>query len=371
MRILIAEDDTASRLLLKKLVERMGYEVIEAADGEEAWRAYLRGDTPLVLLDWMMPKMDGIELCRKIRAYEQTHKHSDYTYIIMVTAKTATKDLVEGMEAGADDFVAKPYVPSVLAVRTKAGERLLSAKEEVKKYALALEEERDNLEKKVEERTKELRESLREKEELMREVHHRVKNNLQIISSLLDMQAARIKDKKVVDALSDSRSRIQTMSLIHTQLYQSENLELVEMGVTIRKLVDLLLQIYAKERRDITTVVTAKDVVLPISQAIPCALIINELVSNAFKHAFRGMTKGSIEISMHELAGDKIELTVKDNGVGIPEEFDIYKTKTLGLRLVRALAEDQLKGKMKLNRDVGTEFCIEFKNKYVDTDDKN
>lgn len=122
MRILIAEDDSASRLLLK---------------------------------------MDGIELCRKIRAYEQTHKHSDYTYIIMVTVKTATKDLVEGMEAGADDFVSKPYVPSVLAVRTKAGERLLSAKEEVKKYALALEEERDNLEKRVEEIKKLLIRSLR------------------------------------------------------------------------------------------------------------------------------------------------------------------------------------------------------------------
>lgn len=202
--------------------------------------------------------------------------------------------------------------------------------------------------------------SLREKEELMREIHHRVKNNLQIVSSLLDMQARRIKDKKVVDSLSDSRSRIQTMSLIHTQLYQSENLEQVEMGVTIRKLVNFLLQIYAKDGMNVTTVVIAKDVKLPISQAIPCALIINELVSNALKHAFEGMAKGSIEIAMRELAGDKIELTVKDNGAGIPEALDIYETRTLGLKLVRTLAEGQLKGEMEMNRDEGTKFCIKF-----------
>lgn len=129
------------------------------------------------------------------------------------------------------------------------------------------------------------------------------------------------------------------------------------MGVTIRKLVDLLLQIYTKEGRDITTVVIAKEVILPISLAIPCVLIINELVSNAFKHAFRDMRKGSVDISMQVLAGDKIELTVKDNGVSIPEELDIYKTRTLGLRLVRTLAEEQLKGEMKLNRDGGTKFA--------------
>ncbi len=202
--------------------------------------------------------------------------------------------------------------------------------------------------------------ALREKEELLREIHHRVKNNLQIVSSLLDRQAMRIKDKMVIDSLCDSRSRIQTISLIHTQLYQSENLEQVEMGTTIRKLADFLLQIYAKDKGDITTVITAADIILSITQAIPCALIINELLSNALKHAFKSMAKGSIEIAMRELAGDKIELIVKDNGVGIPEELDIHKIKTLGLRLVRTLAENQLKGEMKLNRDEGTKIYVEF-----------
>jgi PAS domain S-box-containing protein len=202
--------------------------------------------------------------------------------------------------------------------------------------------------------------SLKEKEVLLREIHHRVKNNLQIISSLLNMQARKAKDKKVIESLLDSRSRIQTMALIHAQLYQSENLEQVEMGTTIRKLVSFMSQIYAKTELNITSVVTAEGVILSISQAIPCGLIINELVSNALKHAFTGTTEGSIEISMRDLAGDKIKLTVKDNGVGIPEELDIYKTDTLGLKIVRTLVEDQLKGKMELIRNKGTEFYIEF-----------
>lgn len=202
--------------------------------------------------------------------------------------------------------------------------------------------------------------ALHEKEELLSEIHHRVKNNLQIVSSLLDMQALRIEDKKVVGALLDSRNRVQTMALIHTQLYQSENLAQVEMGNTISKLIDDLLQIYVKEENGISAVVTAEGVILPISQAVPLGLIINELVSNALKYAFPDTKKGSIEISMREIAGDFIVLTVKDDGVGIPKDFDISKTQTLGLKLVRTLAERQLKGELTLNRDGGTKFYIKY-----------
>jgi PAS domain S-box-containing protein len=202
--------------------------------------------------------------------------------------------------------------------------------------------------------------SLKEKEILLREIHHRVKNNLQIISSLLNMQAMKAKDKNVIDSLLDSRSRIQMMSLIHSQLYQSENLEQVAMDITIHKLVNFLFKIYAEAKKNIWSVVTTDGIILDISQAIPCGLIINELVSNALKHAFKDMAKGIVEISMYALADDRIKLTVKDNGVGLPEEFDIYKTDTLGLKIVRTLAEDQLKGKMGITRNNGTEFYIEF-----------
>lgn len=202
--------------------------------------------------------------------------------------------------------------------------------------------------------------SLREKEIMMREFQHRVKNNFQIISSMLNMQAMKATDESVVGSLLESRSRIHTMAIIHSQLYQSENLELVEMNITIRGLVNFLFAIYAKEGKEIASSVTATGVTLHISQAIPCGLIINELVSNALKHAFNGMAKGSIAISMRSLDDDKLKLSVKDNGVGIPKEFDIYKPNTLGLQLVKALTEDQLKGKMVLTSDNGAEIYIEF-----------
>lgn len=202
--------------------------------------------------------------------------------------------------------------------------------------------------------------SLTEKEALLREIHHRVKNNLQIISSLLNMQAMKATDESVVESLLESRSRIHTMSIIHSQLYQSENLELVDMDITIRGLVNFLVALYAKEGKEIAASVTATGVTLHIAQAIPCGLIINELVSNALKHAFKGMTEGNIDISMLSLDDDNVKLSVKDNGVGIPEEFDIYKPNTLGLHLVKALTEDQLKGKMELKREKGVEIFIEF-----------
>jgi two-component sensor histidine kinase/DNA-binding response OmpR family regulator len=204
-----------------------------------------------------------------------------------------------------------------------------------------------------------LQASLREKETLMREIHHRVKNNLQIVSSLLNMQAMAATDEKVIEPLLDSRGRIQTMALIHTLLYQSENLERVDMGVTLRKLVNFQLEIYAKEKKAIATMVSAQWIILPIFQAIPCGLIINELVSNALKHAFKGMSEGKIDVSMRA-DGDRITLGVKDNGVGIPEDVDIYTTGSLGLPLVKSLAEEQLHGKLKLKQEGGTGICIEF-----------
>lgn len=203
--------------------------------------------------------------------------------------------------------------------------------------------------------------SLTEKEALLREIHHRVKNNLQIISSLLNMQAMNSTDESVVDSLLESRSRIHTMSIIHSQLYQSDNLELVDMDTTIRGLVNFLGAVYAKEGKEITTSVTATGVTLHISQAIPCGLIINELVSNALKHAFKGMAKGSILISMlTSEEGKNVKLCVKDNGVGIPKGYEIYESNTLGLHLAKALTEDQLKGKIELKSENGVEIDVEF-----------
>jgi len=205
-----------------------------------------------------------------------------------------------------------------------------------------------------------LKASLREKEVMLLEIHHRVKNNLQIVSSLLNMQARNARDKDTIGILSESRDRIITMSLIHSQLYESKNLSEINMKGFMDKLLVQLFQISPVEDVKITPIVRAGDCSLPISIAVPVGLIVNELISNAFKHAFADRKEGKIEVSLTASEGGRINLTVSDDGVGLPPGFDINTTRTLGLHLVKILAEDQLQGNLEVTSDMGTTFEIEF-----------
>ena len=198
--------------------------------------------------------------------------------------------------------------------------------------------------------------SLKEKEVLLREIHHRVRNNLQVISSLLSLQSRYIKDNQYTEMLKESQNRIKAMSLIHKKLYQSENLAQVDFNEYITALVDGLGRSYGAS--DITLKIKVNDISLGIDAAIPCGLIINELVSNSLKHAFPE-GKGEIKVILRTINGN-IELAVSDNGVGIPETVDFRNTESLGLRLVTILAEDQLNGSIDLDRTNGTTFLIRF-----------
>jgi PAS domain S-box-containing protein len=206
-----------------------------------------------------------------------------------------------------------------------------------------------------------LKVSLKEKEVLLREIHHRVKNNLQVVSSLLNMQARAAKDENTIAVLSESRDRINTMALIHTKLYESENLSQINMKGFVDGLLRQLVQGYPVPDTKITPVVHAVDRPLPISIAVPLGLVVNELLSNAFKHAFVNRKEGMIEVSLGASEEGGVSLTVSDDGVGLPEGFDIDTTKTLGLHLVKILVEDQLLGNLKVISDRGATFNIEFK----------
>jgi len=204
--------------------------------------------------------------------------------------------------------------------------------------------------------------SLGEREVLLKEIHHRIKNNLQIVSSLLDMHSLRTSDQQAVDLLKEARAKIHAMALIHSQLYQSDRLAQVNMGGYIYELFDHLSHVYANMKKSVASDIEHSDVYLTISQAIPCALVLHELTSNAFKHAFKDRQKGGIKISVRESANDKVSIIVEDDGIGIPEEIDVYKTDTMGLKLVRNLVLEQLKGSITVKRDNGTKFFIEFEN---------
>jgi two-component sensor histidine kinase len=207
----------------------------------------------------------------------------------------------------------------------------------------------------------EIQTSLKEKEVLIQEIHHRVKNNLQVISSLLNMYSRRIHDEQAVDLFTEVRNTIHSMALIHSELYQSERFDQINMERYLQRLANSLVQTYTTKRKWITINISPSDVYLSVNQVIPCALVLNELISNAFKHAFREGQEGKIEVSIQRSADGIVFVRVKDDGIGFPEEIDIYRTDSLGLKLVTNMVVDQLKGSIQLKREKGTEFIIEFK----------
>jgi two-component system, sensor histidine kinase PdtaS len=197
--------------------------------------------------------------------------------------------------------------------------------------------------------------ALKEKDVLLGEIHHRVKNNLQIVYSLLDLQLARISDPLVLDLLRDSQNRIRSMALIHQTLYQSKDFARVDINNFLESLVPSLMTSYGVQPDRIAVYVDALGVLLPINVAIPCGLVVNELISNALKHAFPRGQSGEITVLLRNEPGEQVILSVSDNGVGIPDDLDIAETATLGLQLVRLLA-DQLGADVTIQRSNPTRF---------------
>ncbi len=202
--------------------------------------------------------------------------------------------------------------------------------------------------------------SLKEKEVLLREIHHRVKNNLQVVSSLLDMQARGARNEDTIDALTESKNRLNAMALIHAQLYESSDLSEINMKGFVDTLLMQLFQSYQVQDTKITPIISIVDYPFPISMAVPVGLIINELLTNALKYAFVDRKEGTIKVSLTASEEGKINLRVSDDGTGLPAGFDINATRTLGLRLVKILTEDQLRGNLEVLSKEGTTFNIEF-----------
>ncbi len=243
-----------------------------------------------------------------------------------------------------------------------------------------LEETKAQLEEMVKERTKELsvaneelkkevaqrklaqeqiNESLKEKIVLLREIHHRVKNNLQIVSSLLNLQAGYITDKKILEVFKESQTRIRSMALIHEKLYQSRDLDKINFSDYIHSLIKDLFRSYQSQANRINIKSETGEIFLEIDQAILCGLIVNELVSNAIKHAFKGRESGEIIVKLFEEKND-YQIIVKDNGIGFPKDIDIENTDSLGLQLVTSLTSQML-GKIEIISEDGTMIKISFK----------
>jgi two-component sensor histidine kinase len=203
-----------------------------------------------------------------------------------------------------------------------------------------------------------LRKLLNEKEILLKEVHHRVKNNLQVISSILNLQSSYVKDQQTLDILRESQNRIKAMSFIHESLYRSDDFSFVNFSSYINSLSSNLVQTYIIEHGNIKLELDLGDANLSLDQAIPCGLIINELVSNSIKYAFPSNKQGKIRIELKK-EDNKIYLKVSDNGIGLPDNLDVENTDTLGLQLVYILIS-QLDGDIKVINKKGTTFLLNF-----------
>ncbi|MEQ8172317.1 MAG: response regulator [Candidatus Eremiobacterota bacterium] len=203
-----------------------------------------------------------------------------------------------------------------------------------------------------------LESSLREKEILLKEIHHRVKNNLQFISSLLYLQSANIENRQIRDICNDIKNRISMMANIHEHLYQSENFSCINFSKQINSLVNNIYQSYSSNSKKIDFNIKVEDIALELDMAISCSLILNELLTNSFKYAFTDKNKGEISIEFYR-KGKKYILVYKDDGKGFPEGIDPFKTKSLGLHIVK-LSVKQIDGNMEIYGTKGIKFKFEF-----------
>ena len=242
-------------------------------------------------------------------------------------------------------------IAAVIAERQGARTRLREAYEE--------------LEERVRERTAELAAAVeelgqrnQEKETLLREIHHRVKNNLQVVCSLLNLQAHGQDEPRLIAFAAECRARVRSMALVHEHLYRAKNLQSVPLALYLGALVSEVTHSQPDSGR-ITCRIDVQDIVLPVDQAIPCGLMVNELVTNAFKHAFPDNRTGRISVSIAERSADRIELVVKDDGIGIPEGVDFSRGGGFGLALV-AMLSDQLDAQLDIERHPGTRVHADF-----------
>jgi PAS domain S-box-containing protein len=311
-------------------------------------------DLSLELADYEKVFSGGL----KINNLEKRYIRKDGTIIYVKLSSTCVRkpdNSVDYFVALIEDITGRKLIEQELIKnRTYLEERVIERTEELNLINKRLQKEIDER-KKAEEKIKA---SLQEKEILLKEIHHRVKNNLQIISSLLYLQSDSIQDKIALDKFKESQNQIRSIALVHEKIYQSIDLSMIDFAEYIRRLSSYLFYTYNVNPMFIRLKIKAGNVYLPVDKAIPCALIVNELITNSLKHAFLYGNKGIIYIKFY-IKDKKYILQFRDNGIGLPEEFDINNVNTIGLDLIINLAE-QIDGFLEIDKNKGTSFKITF-----------
>ena len=259
-------------------------------------------------------------------------------------------DRIIGLLSADTYLTREPIDPALLRPLMILANQAATAIENAKLYA-DLHEASVHLERRVAERTAELSQANADKELLLKEVYHRTKNNLQLVVSMLNLQARRIDDERALEALEDCASRVYTMSTIHEQLYQESELKAIDFGKHLHTLVSQLLDSYEVSPGSIRIRIDADTLLLSLDTAIPLSLIVNEVVTNCLKYAFPNGRSGIIDIGLH-IRGEDVSLEIVDDGVGLPDGFDVESVSTMGLQIVKSLAK-QLQARMTLDSERG------------------
>ena len=278
--------------------------------------------------------------------------------ILFLTVVMATADKVKGFELGAVDYITKPIRKEEVAAR-------INAHLTIRNLQKKLEEQNAQLQQEIAERKRteeQIKTTLKEREVLLKEIHHRVKNNLQTIYSLLSLQSRYIKDEQALEVFKSGQERIRAMALIHEKLYQPGDLSNIDFREYINNLVKFLFDSYHLNPGQVQLKMQIEDVFFSIGSAIPLGLTINELVSNSLKHAFPDNRKGELRVDLGKSKDKEYDYTliIGDNGIGYPGDLDFRTSDTLGMVLVNLLVK-QLHGVIDLERKGGTTFTIKFK----------
>jgi two-component sensor histidine kinase/CheY-like chemotaxis protein len=348
--ILLVDDQPSQLLSHAAILRELGERLVTARSGREALQKLMDEDFAVILLDVNMPDMDGFETAGLIHQ----HPRFERTPIVFVTAAQAsTLDRLKGYRLGAVDYVEVPVVPEILRSKVAVFVDLNRQRRDLQRLNDALQAEiaqRRSAEEAVR--------HAREKEVLLQEIHHRVKNNLQIITSLLRMQSRAVQDPAFSGALLECQNRVAAMALIHDKLYRARDLARVSFPEYVRDLTNNILTSYTLPASSVRVNLDVDDLSLSLDSAVPCGLILNELMSNCLKHAFPLGHSGTVHVGFHA-AGDQLCLVVRDDGVGMPADVDLERTSSLGWRLIRALVQ-QLGGFVQCHTAGGTVVELRF-----------
>ncbi|MCK5154240.1 MAG: response regulator [Spirochaetales bacterium] len=349
--ILIIDDDPFNIKIISAYLLENGYSVINASDGRSGIEMAREEKPDLILLDILMPRLNGFETCKILKETVDTERIP----VIFLTALAESSSIKKAFEAGAVDYVTKPIEFTALLARIKTHLSLSKLNEN-------LEKEVNNKTSELESTNKTLKKLLGDRELLIKEIYHRTKNNMLVISSMLSLHSTYAENADFSRILREIGNKIQSMALVHKKLYQSSDLTTVELREYINDLFDLIRSSYNSHFGKIEFQIDLDEISVSIDMAVSCGIIINELLSNSFKYAFPDYQKGLIIVQLKLLKENTIFLKIADNGIGVQGGIDLEKTGSLGIRTIIGIAENQLLGDIVFKSDEGLSCEIIFPN---------